>query len=255
MTTTTIQSEYQFTAQITGKASTPNGTPYLQFNWKLPSSQYPFHLLLAKEPETFEAWQVGDTASVVVAQGGLKNGKNGQYATDYFWNLASIEAAWDYPNDETPPMGPPSQSTNYKSPTPQGSAVSGQPQPVSRGSEPKDAIQTRIDIGMAFNAAYTLLDRVFTGSAFTIEEMCQKVREYRDHLYHEVIQVPVAPPHYCYEHEQPRRRITAEWQGMEAGTWLHDAGTDWCTPGYLAVKVEEEPPPQKEADTHIQARQ
>ena len=59
----TIQTEYMFTAKITGKAETPNGTPYLQFAWRLPDAQYDLQLLLGRERDVYKAWNPGQVAS------------------------------------------------------------------------------------------------------------------------------------------------------------------------------------------------
>ena len=74
---------------------------------------------------------------------------------------------------------------------------------------PKEPIQERIEIGMAFNGAYTLI-----ASQGCQGEMVAEIRMLRDRLLHEVILIPPAPAHYCYEHEAARSSIKGE-------TWVH----------------------------------
>ena len=56
------------------------------------------------------------------------------------------------------------------------------------------------DLGMSFNKA---VDIVIAEHSRTIagEITTQDIRRWRDRLLHEVILVPVAPPHWCYKHE------------------------------------------------------
>ena len=89
----------------------------------------------------------------------------------------------------------------------------------------KDAIQERIEKGMAFNGAYTLA----AGSASENwvagdDGMIKWIRAIRDQLYHEVIQVPVAPPRYCYEHDQERKA-----NATNPGVWFHEHEGNYCT--------------------------
>ena len=219
---TAIQTEYRFTAKITGKAETPGGTPYLQFDWKLPGDQYAFQLLLGQEKDVYEAWNPGQVATVIVTQGPLKSGKNGNYARDYFWNVESIgEGVGTMPEPDRhapenthrqPQTGPPANpSIDYHE----------DPDRPLATTPPKDDIQVRIEKGMAFNAAYTLAanDPVFGRADW--DSANTEIRLLRDRLYHEVILVPIAPEHFCYIHETTHH-------GNEAGVYGHRDGDGWC---------------------------
>lgn len=213
-----LATDYQFTAKITGKGETPGGTPYLQFDWKLPGSQYPFQLLLGREPEIYDAWNVGSIAWVSIAQGGVKTGKSGQYATDYFYNLSSIG------DGDSADVAPPTAQHSDRQPR-QGTPAN--PTTDYQAPPPVTDVQTRIEIGMAFNAAYTLL----AGDHSREEPVSPSdIRQLRDCLYHEVIRVPIAPPHYCYEHQKPRI------QG-KTGAWGHREEDGFCMEGEPGITV------------------
>jgi hypothetical protein len=66
---------------------------------------------------------------------------------------------------------------------------------------PKDALQTRIEIGMAFNAAYTLLASslpLLSPIDDPADFSTHALRVLRDRIYNEVILQPVAPAGYAY---------------------------------------------------------
>ena len=214
--TTVIQTEYQFTAQITGKATTPNGTPYLQFDWSLPGSQYPFQLTLGREPDVYESWGVQDRATVVIAQGALKSGKDAGQAYNFFWNLVDIVAAEDAPitrPERTPTPQSQPQSRSSPLPEPPGEEIR-TPPPINGAV-----------LGMCQNNAVTL---IAAGLAWNPDEldMPSLVLQWRDILYRECAAIQqVAPEHYCYKHKQVRN------QGPQGG-WGHLDDTDpvspWC---------------------------
>jgi hypothetical protein len=104
-----------------------------------------------------------------------------------------------------------------------GKPLPGEPQAPQGGLQrpPGDDIQTRIQIGMAFNAAYTLLasptaSEIYNDVTPSVSNSAiDTIRQLRDRIYHGIIQVPIEPLHYCYEHESERR------QGSLTGTWVH----------------------------------
>lgn len=98
----------------------------------------------------------------------------------------------------------------------------------------KDPIQERIEKGMAFNAAYTIFanDPKFS---YDDADAILQIRAMRDGLYHRVILIPVAAPHYCYEHEQDRQT-----SDQKPGQWWHTVEGGWCdeSRGFVAKEGE-----------------
>lgn len=175
------------------------------------------------------------TQQVVVARKSKKRNKERvEYDghMDWMWNWNIIEFGVDGslpPNTtgnghQQPQQGPPANpSSDYVSPE-------SPPKPDSEDPPPKDTIQTRIELGMAFNQACALVAGTLgeDDTNFLLDDehtATHQIRILRDELYHDVIQVPVAPPHYCYGHEQPRR-VTG------LGSWLHAVAENvWCVEG------------------------
>tara|TARA_R100000049_G_C1929064_1_gene73155 strand:+ start:127 stop:411 length:285 start_codon:yes stop_codon:yes gene_type:complete len=87
---------------------------------------------------------------------------------------------------------------------------------------------------MSFNAAYALLAAVakpedlpyITGEEQAGIGLSWQLRALRDRIYHEVVNVPVAPIGYCYTHE------TACQQGKSL-KWGHKTDEGWCINGKL----------------------
>ena len=194
MTTTGIPETYQFNASIKSKGQQRSGDGWtITFDWMLPGSKYPL-ILYGKDWHDVDGWEVGDTADVGISKGGLKSNKDGKYQSDYFWDLASIEeSSGRQPAPHEKRSAPasdddrgPGRYTDDEPP----------PQNTQRARTDKpDYIQTRIEIGMVFNAAYTFMTSTkWTGTPFSSINL----RELRDTIYHQVIQVTVAPEHYCY---------------------------------------------------------
>ena len=91
MTTAIIENQYQFTTEITAKGKQQNSDGWaMTVGWKLPGSRY--HLVLyGQDWETVEGFEVGQTATITIQQGNLKNNKDGKYSSDFFWDMESIE--------------------------------------------------------------------------------------------------------------------------------------------------------------------
>ena len=194
--TTGIQDAYQFHATVKGLGIARQGDGWMMtLDWKLPDSKFELNLY-GKNWDDIEDYAVGQASDWTIYRGNLKSGKEGRYTSDYYWDLGKPGQA--------PPVQPQTR----------------QPNPANQHS-PMD-VQTRIEIGMAFKAACTLITHLNSrGSA--VWDMTQ-LRELRDTIYHEVIQVPIAEAHYCYDHEQPRL------QG-QSGRWGHKDGDGWCLTG------------------------
>ena len=205
--TTAIESQYHFTAEVKtkGKARSGNGWA-LTLGWRFPGSQYDL-ILNGQDWETIEAHDVGDTAIITINQGNLKANKDGRYSTDYFWDMVSIKPTWiagdgeRVASDEAPPVQAPPK------PRPD-------PAPPARTPAPSmDPPPNPAALGACHNHA---VDFIVRGVLPVPEgrELFGWIRELRDRFYREINQAPVAPLHYCYQHDQERR------QG-KTGAWGH----------------------------------
>lgn len=168
---------------------------------------------------TFDKPNLGPQAVTVTRRGIKKNRDKVPYdgRLDWMWNWSITDFGKDSQTPPNPMAGQAPQNTKGDTAAKHGPGGSEIPEPW-KDTDPnasaipiKDPLQTRIEIGMAFNAAYTLIaSRPNAWDA----DLAPQIRELRDELYHEVIQVPVAPPHFCYEHE------TIRIQGPSGG-WGH----------------------------------
>ena len=223
---TAIQTEYRFTAKITGKAETPGGTPYLQFDWKLPGDQYAFQLLLGQEKDVYEAWNPGQVATVVVGQGPLKSGKNGNYARDYFWNVESISEGVE----GTPtPQGLQPQDLDElygnaeTKPAPERPLTQPQTRPTPGIVNPTEPPPNPAAIGACANHA---VDLIIAGY-FPLPEgrhIEGWICEVRDSIYIHVNQnlLGVHALHWCYEHDRTHN------EAKDGSKWGHRDGDGWC---------------------------
>jgi len=207
---TTIKDEYIFTSRVKSLGEQQNSQGWrLELEWKLPGSKFPLSLYGQDWDDVGgpSKWGAGSTPEIHIAKGNLKNDKDGRYSSDYFWDLMYIrepDGSYDLLDNQPPaPQGP------TASPEPRRGAL----------SRPDD-VQTRIDIGMAFNAAYTLL----AAQGYTVTGSIEMLRYFRDKIYHEVIQKGIAPEGYCYVHEENcRQGKTGKWgHQMEDGVWCVD---------------------------------
>jgi len=201
--TTAIESQYHFTAEVKSKGKQQNRDGWaMVVDWKLPGSKFDL-TLYGQDWETVQGFEVGETAIITINQGNLKKDKTGQYSTDYFWDMVSIEATW-IGGDEAPPVQAPPK------PNPA-------PAPPARTSAPKDQPFEIPPNPAALGACHNhAVDFIVRGVLPVPEgrELFGWIRELRDRFYREINQAPVAPLHYCYQHDQERR------QGPDGG-WGH----------------------------------
>jgi hypothetical protein len=223
--TTAIESQYHFTAEVKSKGKQQNRDGWaMVVDWKLPGSRYDL-TLYGQDWETIEAHDVGDTVIITINQGNLKANKDGRYSTDYFWDMVSIEPTWiagdgeRIASDEAPPVqAPPKPRPDPAPPARTQNRV--QPNLVSE-PPPNPAA-----VGACHNHA---VDFIIRGILPVPEgrELFGWIRELRDRFYLEINQAPVAPLHYCYEHDEERR------QG-KTGAWGHlipetsEDAESWC---------------------------
>jgi hypothetical protein len=198
--TTAIESQYHFTAAIQSKGKQQNRDGWaMVVDWKLPGSKFDL-TLYGQDWDTVQGFEVGETAIITINQGNLKKDKTGQYSTDYFWDMIGIEQTW-IGGDEAPPVQAPPKPNPAPAPPARTPAPNMEPPPNPAA------------LGACHNHA---VDFIVRGILPIPEgrELFGWVRELRDRFYREINQAPVAPLHYCYEHDQERR------QGPDGG-WGH----------------------------------
>lgn len=206
--TTAIRDSYSFNAKLKSKGQQRNTDGWTAtLDWRLPGSKFDL-VLYGQNWDDLSDLEVGDFTGVMISKGSLKQGKDGHYASDFFWDLGGFDLPDEHADDN---QSPPEEFA--------GEPLPDAAQPPQHGSQAplSDDIQTRIQIGMAFNAAYTLLA---SGSDqgygwITDDGLVDALRQLRDRLFHDVIQVPIAPAHFCYQHDAIRR------PGSKTGAWVH----------------------------------
>jgi hypothetical protein len=210
--TTAIESQYHFTAEVKTKGKQQNQDGWAMLvDWKLPGSQYDL-TLYGRDWETVRDVVMdekghGPTCTFTINQGNLKKDKTGQYSSDYFWDMVSIEQTWiagdgeRVASDEAPPVQAPPKPTPNPAPPARTPAPNMEPQPNPAA------------LGACHNHA---VDFIVRGILPVPEgrELFGWVRELRDRFYREINQAPVMPLHYCYDHDEERR------QGPDGG-WGH----------------------------------
>ena len=193
-------------------------------------------------PERFNCWDaevvtrlsVGQQVWLVLQRGAVAQGREDDGKSEsYWWRIKDVaQGPAQPPKDQgrADNTSPPAEAPET-APRGRGEASSGEP------AMPGDAIQHRIEMGMAFNAAVALLAEA--------GPTMWAIRALRDELYYEVIRKPVAPEHYCYRHEAPRL------QSAKTGVWGHMVGDEACTIEPLeppeAPVVASQPKPQPTA--------
>ena len=210
--TTAIESQYHFTAEVKSKGKQQNRDGWsMVVDWKLPGSKYDL-TLYGQDWDTVQGFEVGETAIITIQQGNLKANKDGRYSSDYFWDMVSIEPTWiagdgeRVASDEAPPVQAPPKPT--PNPTPP-ARTQNRVQPNAQSEPPPNPAA----VGACHNHA---VDFIVRGILPVPEgrELFGWIRELRDRFYLEINQAPVMPLHYCYEHDQERRK-------SKTGNWGH----------------------------------
>ena len=214
-------------------------------DWKLPGSQYDL-TLYGQDWETFqdvvndEKGQ-GPLCIFTIQQGNLKKNKDGtikdgKYSTDYFWDLVVIEQTWiaedgeRVASDEAPPVQAPPK------PRPDPAPPARTPTPNEVARIPMDPPPNPAALGACHNHA---VDFVVRGVLPIPEgrELFGWVRELRDRFYREINQAPVAPLHYCYEHDQDRRQGPTGGWGHLLPKEADDDENSYCIEGREGWRV------------------
>ena len=205
--TTAIESQYHFTAEVKSKGKQQNRDGWaMVVDWKLPGSKFDL-TLYGQDWETVQGFEVGETAIITINQGNLKANKDGRYSTDYFWDMVSIEPTWiaedgeRVASDEAPPVQAPPKPNPAPAPPARTPAPNMEPPP-----NPAALGQCQ---NHANDAIMYEIWPVPEGRDYT-----SWLLECRDWIYRNVNQAPVAPLHYCYQHDQERRQ-------SKTGNWGH----------------------------------
>jgi len=210
--TTAIESQYHFTAEVKSKGKQQNRDGWsMVVDWKLPGSKYDL-TLYGQDWDTVQGFEVGETAIITIQQGNLKANKDGRYSSDYFWDMVSIEPTWiagdgeRVASDEAPPVQAPPKPTPNPAPP---ARTQNRVQPNAQSEPPPNPAA----VGACHNHA---VDFIVRGILPVPEgrELFGWIRELRDRFYLEINQAPVMPLHYCYEHDQERRK-------SKTGNWGH----------------------------------
>jgi hypothetical protein len=235
--TTAIESQYHFTAEVKSKGKQQNQDGWAMLvDWKLPGSQYDL-TLYGRDWETVQDVVIdekgqGPTCIFTIQQGSLKKNKDGtiktgQYSSDYFWDLAVIEATW-IGGDEAPPVQAPPKPN--PAPAPRSEPPARTPAP-NMEPPPNPAALGQCQ-NHANDAIMYEIWPVPEGRDYT-----SWLLECRDWIYRNVNQAPVAPLHYCYEHDQERRQ-------SKTGNWGHilpkqadDDENSYCIEGQEGWRV------------------
>jgi len=196
---TTIQDQYQFAAEVKTKSKQQNRDGWaMTVDWKLPGSRFDL-TLYGQDWEMVENVSIdergqGPTCEFVIERGNLKTGKNGLYSSDFFWNMVSIDDVIAPPKpkpDELPP------GRDH----------------FPKDKPPPDLPPNPAALGSCHNHAVEFI----TAGILPVpmgRELIGWIHELRDRFYREVNQAPVMPLHYCYEHDQERRK-------SKTGNWGH----------------------------------
>ncbi len=227
--TTEQMTQHKFTAEIEsiGKPFRGGDGWDILVDWKLPGSQYNQHIS-GQNWDDIEGYAVGQTHNWVLNRGNLKQGKDGKYTTDYFWD-------WDKSGTSTPPATQPGLDTYpTNAPDPHDEftdAFAGKPDAPSGHESPNAGIKVEGVVRGHYEnlAAEALKVQGLQLSGFNI-------RITRDLLYHELHNVPIMPKHWCYTHD-----VVWEESVKKEGQWYHKFGDAWCVEGQGLLDENGEP--------------
>ena len=183
------------------------------------------------DQQQFQKPKLGSQTAVVARRGVKKNKEQVAYDghLDWMWSWSILEFGVDGPLPPATAQAPQQAPRPSSDPTTTaGEAPESPPEPDYGVPAAKDDVQARIERGMAFNGAYTLMAATLAGeteegATFLLQgpDTLTEIRRLRDRLYHEVIQVPVAPLGYCY-------RCEANTLQGKTGSYGHQTPDGWC---------------------------
>ncbi|MDA0771067.1 MAG: hypothetical protein O2821_12735 [Chloroflexi bacterium] len=218
MTTQQTVHRFEATIESLGKQQTGEGW-HMVLDWKLPNSRYPLSLY-GRDWAEVEGMAVNDHREWVIVRGNLKDGKNAQYASSFFWNWDQSGKAQPAPNanpnDELfeddapwqdPRSGPLPTQTQPALPKPTRTPPQGQGlhvEGVVQGHVEKLAVDL-------YNAQRDISEPIDY----------REIRRIRDAFFHNVKEQPIQPVGYCYVHEVGRNQDSKK-------RWYHKAGANYC---------------------------
>ena len=207
--------QFDFNAKVNSLGTQRSGKGWvMDLNWQLPDSKYDLKLYGQKD-EDIQGLSIGAVRHFTIVRGNLKKDKNGDYTTDYFWELAKVGSAEDLPFQQYPQNGPESHRERSFD----------QPAPAA--------------LGMCQNNAVDLLRYGFI-SMEEGDDLTKFLWEWRDRLYSEVASRPYLGPHGCYEHGVQRvQGKSGAWGHRQDNGWCMDDGSD-PLPELFDTEVEEE---------------
>ena len=220
MTTTT---EMQTTVQITkvsdavGNDNKAQWELVVKWPWAPTNSRFGDTLWL--NVEDFPVRPTVAVHNVIAVKGNIKKKQGGQHdgSKDWMWNYRIL--SFDGTGRPASPTGTMPESNADRKVE---ELFTGKPEPGQEPRETVDSLDTKILKGQAFNAAYHLIAAKCIDNPLWPVEL--GIRHLRDILYHEVLEKPVAPPHYCYKHEQARLKDAQD-------RWWHHVGANYCVEG------------------------
>ena len=236
----TLAKEYSFTAPVVSRGIRDSNAT-LEFNWKLPGSKYNF-ILYERDPEKVAMWNAGDLVDATIAQSNLKGGKDGRYATDYFYDLVHMEAAApeSYRNPAIPQSTHARPNQAPRNPVPD-AAPKEEPEPVARPTAREEPPPVPQALGACQNHAMAFIE----SGTIQVPEGRNPLNflwELRDRIYRNVNQQPYQQAHFCYHHEAPRI------QNPRSLNWAHQlADKTWCVEAQDAATAVAGPGPDVEA--------
>ena len=210
-TMTTQALQHRFDAAIVG-TEVRGQRVMLKLDWKLPGSKFDFTMYVS--PEEAETLNVGDRLNWSISRGSLKDGKDGKYSTDYFWDWdkegsATSRASPTAGEGDWEDLGAPNHDQDeWQDDSRSGEPIQNQPsrsESPNAGQDNRTPTEIRIDKGMAFNAAIALVANdpaAWTDSEY--QSVFDDIRQLRDQLYRDIVFKDTAPEHYCYDHKKPR---------------------------------------------------
>lgn len=181
-----------------------------------------------KYPETIKCWDVniadqlptGQPVQLVLLCDGLKqDGEDDGQIASYWWSIQGLGSS-PVNDEDVPPDEPPStiadrelEAQRRALPVGMAQGLPSQPQRKA-GSAVSEPPPNPAALGACQNHAVGF---IVSGIIQLPEgrDLTRFVRQWRDYFYRNINQVPLAPLHYCYEHEAQRQ------QSPKTSAWGH----------------------------------
>jgi len=222
--TTATQTQHRFDASIIG-TEVRGARVMLKLDWKLPGSRYEFTLYVS--PDEAESLNVGDRLHWSIVRGSLKDGKDGKYSTDYFWDWdkdgsaaprssptvyeATADEDWEGMGDQR--AGEPIQNQPDRSETP----ITYEDREEAKWDTVNAKKDAKIIRSVSFSAAIDKIDPSFFAPGVSGEEIFEEICRLRDLF----VRVQESPTGYCFIHGIERTKSSK-------GSWFHRIDENFC---------------------------